>query len=151
MLCAYFTCVVCAACYGVSKKPTSSLWRCRRCEKKNFSAVSIFYTFVRSACNIVLFVCWFYLPCVPVHVCLCVLMIACLLQECSLCLLRGGALKPTADPRGCWSHVVCAVTVPEVVFGKPDCREPVMLSTVPRFRQRLVSTVVYLCTKTVVV
>ena len=53
-------------------------------------------------------------------------------------MLRGGALKPTADPRGSWSHVVCAVTVPEVVFGKPDCKEPVMLSSVPRFRQRLV-------------
>ena len=60
-------------------------------------------------------------------------------QECSLCTLRGGALKPTAEPRGQWSHVVCAVTVPEVVFGAADNKEPVLLSSVPRFRQRLVS------------
>ncbi|KAK3090508.1 hypothetical protein FSP39_012380 [Pinctada imbricata] len=43
--------------------------------------------------------------------------------ECSLCCLRGGALKPTTD--GKWAHIVCALTLPEVKFENPSRREPI--------------------------
>ena len=35
-------------------------------------------------------------------------------QECCLCSLRGGALKPTSD--GNWAHIICALTIREVKF-----------------------------------
>ena len=59
-------------------------------------------------------------------------------QECCLCQLRGGALKPTST--GKWAHVVCAVTVPEVGFGDTSRREPVQSEAITRARKRLVST-----------
>ena len=60
------------------------------------------------------------------------------MQECCLCILRGGALKPTSNPAGQWAHVVCAVTIPDVTFGSPDRKEPVIVSSLTRSRQRLV-------------
>lgn len=55
-----------------------------------------------------------------------------------MCVLRGGALKPTSNPSGQWAHVVCSVTIPDVSFGNPELKEPVILSTVSRSRQRMV-------------
>lgn len=58
------------------------------------------------------------------------------LQECCLCLLRGGALKPTETGR--WAHLVCAVTIPEVIIGQPALRQPVVTSGITRARKKLV-------------
>ena len=57
------------------------------------------------------------------------------LAQCELCQLRGGPLKPTSN--GKWAHVTCAVVIPEVVFGDPDKREPVDLSSITKARWRL--------------
>ena len=54
-------------------------------------------------------------------------------------MLRGGALKPTANPHKLWAHIVCAVTIPEVSFGSTESKEPILLSSLPRSRYRLVS------------
>ena len=57
-------------------------------------------------------------------------------QECCLCCLRGGALKPTTD--GKWAHVVCALTLPEVKFENPTRREPINLEEIDSDRLLLV-------------
>ena len=57
-------------------------------------------------------------------------------QECCLCMLRGGALKPTDTAR--WAHLVCAVSIPEVIIGDPRRKEPVEMEALPRSRRKLV-------------
>lgn len=57
-------------------------------------------------------------------------------KECCLCLLRGGALKPTDTGR--WAHLVCAVSIPEVIIGDPHKKEPVEMEGLPRTRRKLV-------------
>uniref|UniRef100_A0A8C5BBJ0 Lysine-specific demethylase 4B n=1 Tax=Gadus morhua TaxID=8049 RepID=A0A8C5BBJ0_GADMO len=55
--------------------------------------------------------------------------------ECSLCNLRGGALKRTVDNR--WVHVICAIAVAEARFVNAIDREPVDVSAVPDTRKSL--------------
>ena len=55
--------------------------------------------------------------------------------ECSLCLLRGGALKATDG--GQWAHLVCAVSIPEVSLADPAKREPVVTDKITRARRKL--------------
>lgn len=57
-------------------------------------------------------------------------------QDCSLCLLRGGALKPTDGGR--WAHLVCAVTIPDVYLGDVQNKEPVITENITRARRKLV-------------
>lgn len=52
-------------------------------------------------------------------------------------MLRGGALKPTTD--GQWAHIVCALTIPEVMFEDILQRGPVNVGKVPSARKKLVS------------
>lgn len=42
---------------------------------------------------------------------------------CSLCCLRGGALKPTSD--GKWAHIVCALAISDVSFQNVRARAPI--------------------------
>ena len=58
-------------------------------------------------------------------------------QDCCLCLLRGGALKPTDGGR--WAHLVCAVTIPDVYLGDLRTRQPVVTEDITRARRKLVS------------
>lgn len=58
------------------------------------------------------------------------------MQDCSLCVLRGGALKPTTTGR--WAHLVCAVSIPEVLLQDAVCKEPVITTDIPRSRKKLV-------------
>lgn len=58
--------------------------------------------------------------------------------ECCLCVLRGGALKPTTD--GNWAHLVCALAVPEVSFLDVRSRNPVDISHLTADRKKLVCT-----------
>lgn len=51
-------------------------------------------------------------------------------------MLRGGALKPTDTAR--WAHLVCAVSIPEVIIGDPRRKEPVEMEALPRSRRKLV-------------
>lgn len=51
-------------------------------------------------------------------------------------MLRGGALKPTTGGR--WAHLVCAVTIPEVILGETAKKEPVVTDKLTRARRRLV-------------
>ncbi|CAL1299583.1 unnamed protein product [Larinioides sclopetarius] len=55
--------------------------------------------------------------------------------ECCLCVLRGGALKPTNDNR--WAHVICAVLIPETYFENTLQKQPINVSNIPTERQRL--------------
>lgn len=55
--------------------------------------------------------------------------------ECCLCVLRGGALKPTTD--GNWAHIVCALAVSEVSFLDVHKRSPVDVSKLSQARQKL--------------
>ena len=57
-------------------------------------------------------------------------------QDCCLCLLRGGALKPTDGGR--WAHLVCAVAIPDVHLGNPSNKEPVVTENITRARRKLV-------------
>ncbi|KDP47178.1 hypothetical protein JCGZ_25687 [Jatropha curcas] len=52
--------------------------------------------------------------------------------SCCLCPTKGGAMKPTTD--GLWSHIVCAVFVPEAFFEDPDGRDGINCSNVPKKR-----------------
>uniref|UniRef100_A0A671KBU1 [histone H3]-trimethyl-L-lysine(9) demethylase n=1 Tax=Sinocyclocheilus anshuiensis TaxID=1608454 RepID=A0A671KBU1_9TELE len=54
---------------------------------------------------------------------------------CSLCNLRGGALKRTSDDR--WAHVMCAVGLPEVKFTDVVKRAPIDISAIPVQRYKL--------------
>ncbi|XP_076440207.1 uncharacterized protein LOC143279853 isoform X1 [Babylonia areolata] len=55
--------------------------------------------------------------------------------ECCLCLLRGGAMKPTTD--GNWAHIVCALAIPEVSFVDVPSRNPVNVAKLTSGRQKL--------------
>ncbi|XP_071969476.1 lysine-specific demethylase 4B-like isoform X3 [Engystomops pustulosus] len=55
--------------------------------------------------------------------------------DCSLCNLRGGALKSSTDNR--WVHIVCAIAIPEARFRNVIERHPVDISTIPEQRWRL--------------
>lgn len=57
-------------------------------------------------------------------------------QDCCLCLLRGGALKPTDGGR--WAHLVCAVVIPDVSLGDVHNKEPVITEDITRARRKLV-------------
>lgn len=51
--------------------------------------------------------------------------------SCALCVAKGGALKPTEEgltssPPSQWSHVSCALFVPEISFGDEDTKCPVV-------------------------
>ena len=59
-----------------------------------------------------------------------------LLQECTLCFLRGGALKTTTD--GQWCHIVCALSLPDVSFQDINSRGPVDITKISQKRARLV-------------
>ena len=54
------------------------------------------------------------------------------LQRCELCPKKEGALKRTDS--GSWAHVVCALYIPEVVFGNNRKMEPIVTSKLPRER-----------------
>ena len=58
--------------------------------------------------------------------------------ECSLCLLRGGALKETDG--GQWAHLVCAVSIPDVTLADSDKKEPIVTEKITRARRKLVSS-----------
>lgn len=55
--------------------------------------------------------------------------------ECCLCVLRGGALKPTTD--GNWAHIVCALAVSEVSFVDVPRRSPIDVTKLSPARQKL--------------
>ncbi|GFX30025.1 probable lysine-specific demethylase 4B [Trichonephila clavipes] len=55
--------------------------------------------------------------------------------ECCLCVLRGGALKPTNDNR--WAHIICAVLITETYFENTAQKQPVNVSKITPTRQRL--------------
>ena len=56
--------------------------------------------------------------------------------DCCLCLLRGGALKPTDGGR--WAHLTCAMAIPEVNLGNTQRKQPVMTEGITRATRKLV-------------
>uniref|UniRef100_A0A0N5BX59 PHD-type domain-containing protein n=1 Tax=Strongyloides papillosus TaxID=174720 RepID=A0A0N5BX59_STREA len=60
--------------------------------------------------------------------------------KCELCPYSTGALKQTHDKK--WTHVICALYIPEVRFGNVHSMEPVILKDVPFDRY---SRPCYLC------
>ena len=56
--------------------------------------------------------------------------------DCCLCLLRGGALKPTDGGR--WAHLTCAMAIPEVSLGDIQRKQPVMTEGITRATRKLV-------------
>ncbi|OQR70688.1 lysine-specific demethylase 4C-like [Tropilaelaps mercedesae] len=60
--------------------------------------------------------------------------------QCTLCCLRGGALKKTLDGR--WAHLVCAVLIPDVYFENFEEKAGIETKQVPKARKRLQC---YLC------
>lgn len=54
-----------------------------------------------------------------------------------MCVLRGGALKPTTTGR--WAHLVCAVSIPEVLLQDAIIKQPIITTDIPRSRKKLVS------------
>ena len=59
------------------------------------------------------------------------------LQDCCLCQLRGGALKPTDGGR--WAHLICAEHIPEVSLGNEELRDPIITDSITRATRKLVS------------
>lgn len=55
--------------------------------------------------------------------------------ECCLCVLRGGALKPTNDNR--WAHVICAILIEETYFENTLQKQPINTSKITPQRRRL--------------
>lgn len=55
--------------------------------------------------------------------------------ECTLCFLRGGALKTTTD--GKWCHIVCALSLPDVSFQNISTRGPIDITKISAQRARL--------------
>lgn len=55
--------------------------------------------------------------------------------QCCLCVLRGGALKPTSDGR--WAHVICAILIPDTYFEDMTLKEPINISNITQNRLRL--------------
>lgn len=70
--------------------------------------------------------------------CTCINHLYVYLQECCLCCMRGGALKPTSN--GKWAHVVCALTITEVKFENILKREPINIDEIISNRVKLVSS-----------
>lgn len=60
------------------------------------------------------------------------------MKRCELCPKKEGALKRTDS--GSWAHVVCALYIPEVVFGNNRKMEPIVTSKLPRERFSKVRT-----------
>ncbi|KAL4236105.1 Lysine-specific demethylase 4B [Mactra antiquata] len=56
-------------------------------------------------------------------------------KECTLCTLRGGALKPTTY--GKWAHVICSLSLKEVKFDNVQRREPINTSKISPARMKL--------------
>ena len=56
--------------------------------------------------------------------------------DCCLCLLRGGALKPTDG--GQWAHLTCAMGIPEVSLGDEQRKQPVMTEAITRATRKMV-------------
>ena len=56
--------------------------------------------------------------------------------DCCLCLLRGGALKPTDG--GQWAHLTCAMAIPEVSLGDEQRKQPVMTEAITRATRKMV-------------
>ncbi|CAH1790435.1 unnamed protein product [Owenia fusiformis] len=52
--------------------------------------------------------------------------------KCELCPQRDGALKRTDS--GGWGHVICALFIPEVMFGNTGTMEPICIRNVPHDR-----------------
>ncbi|KAK0417568.1 hypothetical protein QR680_013084 [Steinernema hermaphroditum] len=52
--------------------------------------------------------------------------------RCELCPSRHGALKRTANDA--WTHITCALYIPEVQFGNVDTMDPIIISNVPSER-----------------
>lgn len=62
-----------------------------------------------------------------------------MLQTCIFCPNTDGAFKQTNSSR--WSHLLCAIWIPEVSLGNPTFMEPVMdVEKVPKQRWKLVSS-----------
>lgn len=55
--------------------------------------------------------------------------------QCCLCVLRGGALKPTTDGR--WAHVICSILITESTFESTVSKEPINVSKISHNRMRL--------------
>ncbi|XP_054722573.1 lysine-specific demethylase 4C-like [Uloborus diversus] len=55
--------------------------------------------------------------------------------KCCLCVMRGGALKPTSDGR--WAHVVCAILIPDTYFENTFTKFPVNVSKIDAKRLTL--------------
>ncbi|GFU49976.1 lysine-specific demethylase 4C [Nephila pilipes] len=55
--------------------------------------------------------------------------------ECCLCVLRGGALKPTTDNR--WAHVTCTVLIAETYFENSAQKQPINVSKIDPKRETL--------------
>lgn len=59
-------------------------------------------------------------------------------QTCIFCPNTDGAFKLTTESR--WSHLICAIWIPEVSLGNSTFMEPVMdVAKVPKQRWKLVS------------
>ncbi|CAG5135061.1 unnamed protein product, partial [Candidula unifasciata] len=54
---------------------------------------------------------------------------------CTLCCLRGGALKPTVDNQ--WAHIVCALAISEASFVDVRNRAPIEISKISASRYKL--------------
>ncbi|BFY99665.1 hypothetical protein BsWGS_02705 [Bradybaena similaris] len=54
---------------------------------------------------------------------------------CTLCCLRGGALKPTVDKQ--WAHIVCALAISEASFVDIRRRAPIEISKISAGRYKL--------------
>ena len=57
-------------------------------------------------------------------------------SDCCLCLLRGGALKPTDG--GQWAHLTCAMAIPEVNLGDTNQKQQIMTEGITRSTRKLV-------------
>lgn len=61
------------------------------------------------------------------------------IARCSLCCMRGGALKPANDGQQ-WAHILCAVSIPEVSFDDIQQRTGVNIRKLSKPRQKLKCT-----------
>lgn len=61
------------------------------------------------------------------------------IAQCSLCCLRGGALKPVNDGLQ-WAHILCAVSIPEVSFDDIPLRNGINIKKLSPARQKLKCT-----------
>nr|XP_039264055.1 lysine-specific demethylase 4C-like [Styela clava] len=61
------------------------------------------------------------------------------IAQCSLCCMRGGALKPVNDGLQ-WAHILCAVSIPEVSFDDIPLRNGINIRNLSPARQKLKCT-----------